>query len=678
MTRRGSKGLLALALTLWMAALGRDGFDAWVDATVLPPLVVETGVEVLDRHGTLLRAYTVADGRWRLGVSLDAVDPAYLAMLIRYEDKRFYEHHGVDARALLRGVVQAARSGHVVSGGSTLTMQVARLLEDSGTGSWAGKLRQIRVALALERTLSKDAILTLYLNLAPFGGNIEGVRAASLAYFNKPPRRLTPAEAALLVALPQSPEIRRPDRDTVAASDARDRVLARLRDAGVLDPATYTAAVRGPVSAIRYPFPAIAPHLADRAVAADPLADTQHLTIDAPLQTSLEALAADATAGRSDRLQVAIVVADHQTGEILASIGSAAYRNDARAGFLDLTQARRSPGSTLKPLIYGLGFDRGMIHPETLIADRPTDFGGYKPENFDGLFRGELRVRTALQLSLNIPAVSVTEALGPAHLIAGLRRAGADPQLPGGQPGLAVALGGVGLTLEDLTRLYAAIANGGTAVDLRWLQSATEGFAPRRVMGRVAAWEVADILLEVPRPIGVRGTGIAFKTGTSYGHRDAWAIGFDGQHVIGVWMGRADGTPVPGAFGGELAAPVMFEAFARLKPQITPIGPPPPETLLLPTARLPQPLQRFRSAAQIHADSGPSIAFPPDGAVLEGAPLTAKVRDGQAPFTWLANGLPVATTQSRQVELGNIGIGFSALTVIDANGQSARARIQIQ
>lgn len=668
--------LLALALALWTMGLGRDVFDRWVDATGLPPLVAETGVEVLDRDGKLLRAYQVGEGRWRLAASPDAVDPAYLAMLIRFEDKRFHDHAGVDPWAMGRAVTQAFRNGRIISGGSTLTMQVARILEDGPTGEWQGKLRQLRVALALERRLTKDEILTLYVNGAPFGGNLEGVRAASLAWFGKPPRRLTPAQSALLVALPQSPERRRPDRAADAATEARDRVLARMQRDGVLTADTVQAAMRLPVPPTRHAFPATAPHLADRALAEQPLAAIHQLTIDRDLQIAMETLATQAVRGRSDRLQIALIAADHMTGEIVASVGSAGYEADGRNGFIDLTQASRSPGSTLKPLIYGLGFDRGLIHPETLIADRPTDFDGYRPQNFDGFFRGELRVRQALQQSLNIPVVAVLQAIGPHHLIAALRSSGSDPQVPGGVPGLAIALGGVGLSLDDMTGLYASIAQGGIAVDLRHRPDPTTGFAPRRVMGDVAAWQVGDILREVPRPSGVQGTGIAFKTGTSYGHRDAWAIGFDGRHVVGVWIGRADGTPVPGVFGGDLAAPVLFDAFARLG-QVTPLPSPPPDTLLLPTARLPQPLRQFAPYGAKQT-GGPRIAFPPDGALIEGESLSAKVRDGQAPFTWLANGVPVGSGHSREIALQDVGPGFSALTVIDAAGRTARTAFELR
>ncbi|WP_289040749.1 penicillin-binding protein 1C [uncultured Aliiroseovarius sp.] len=670
--------VFAIGLVLWTLVIAQDRLAAWVDATALPLLSADLSTEVRDRNGDLLRAYTNNAGRWRLPVRLDEVDPTYVQMLIRYEDKRFANHSGVDPLALLRAAGQALWNGRVVSGGSTLTMQVARLLEDGGTGRWEGKLRQIRLALALEQKLSKEDILTLYLNHAPFGGNIEGVRAASYAYFDRPPRRLTPAQAALLVVLPQSPETRRPDRAPSVAKRARDAALGRLADVGVIDAATRASATRLAVRPARHVLPAFAPHLADRVIAQNPNLTRHDTTLDLNLQTALERLAVDAIYGRSDDVQIAMMVADHQTGHILASVGSAAYNADAQGGFIDLTQAVRSPGSTLKPLIYGLGFDRGLIHPETMIADRPTDFDGYMPQNFDGLFRGELRVRTALQHSLNIPAVAVTRALGPHHLLAGLRRAGADPRVPGGAPGLAIALGGVGLSLQELVQLYAAIGNGGVAVDLRSSSEPSVGFAPQSVMDRAAAWQIGSILAEAPRPRGVRGAGIAFKTGTSYGHRDSWAIGFDGQHVIGVWMGRADGTPVPGAFGGDLAAPVMFEAFARISPEAIPIGPPPHETLLLPTAQLPSHLRHFGKRNDARG-LAPNIAFPPNGAVLEGTLSTVKVRDGRPPFVWLVNGQPIARTHRNQLAINNAaGIGFSSLTVIDADGRSDQAEVEIR
>jgi penicillin-binding protein 1C len=676
------RALLAAVAALWLAALGRDGVDAWIDATALPPLTPATSVDVVDREGRLLRAYTVADGRWRLPVRLDEVDPVYLHLLLAYEDRRFRDHAGVDPLALLRAGGQALLAGRVVSGGSTLTMQVARLLEESGTGRVAGKLRQIRVALALERRLDKDAILTLYLHLAPFGGNLEGVRAAAIRYFGKEPRRLTPAEAALLVAIPQAPERRRPDRAADRAEAARDRVLARAVRDGLMDEGTAAAARREAVPGARLPLPALAPHLADRARAEDPTAARHRLTVDAPLQAALEALAVEALQGREPALQVAIVVADHRSGEILASVGSAGLADDARMGFVDMTVALRSPGSTLKPLVYALAFDQGLAHPETLIEDRPMSFGGYAPQNFDRRFRGTLRVREALQLSLNLPVVQLAEAMGPARLMSALDQAGVRAEVPGGQPGLAVALGGVGVGLTDLVQLYAGLARGGVVRPLVWREG-EESAEGRRLVSAVAAWQVGDILAGLAPPPGAPANRLAYKTGTSYGHRDAYAIGYDGRHVVGVWMGRPDGTPVPGAFGADTAAPVLFQAFRRLKVRLDPQPAPPPATLMVPTAALPAPLQRFRprGAAFAPTADAPAVDFPPDGAEVELLPegLMVRVRGGTAPFTWLADGAPVAIAlPSREAVLPAPGTGFVTLSVIDAEGRSARVRLRLR
>lgn len=677
-----ARGILALAAGLWLAALGRDGVQQWVAATVLPPLVLQTSVEVVDREGALLRAYTVADGRWRLAVEPGQVDPGYLSMLVGYEDKRFWQHGGVDARALVRAFAQAVWNGRVVSGGSTLTMQVARLLEETGTGRITGKLRQVRVAWALEQRLSKRQILGLYLHLAPFGGNLEGVRAASLSYFGKEPRRLTPAEAALLVAIPQAPETRRPDRAQDRAVAVRGRVLARAAEDGLIDPDQAQAALREPVPGVRRGFPALAPHLADRVLAERPGQGRIETTLDRGLQAALERLAAEIVAGQGERLQIAVVVADHRSGEVLASVGSAAFQGDARQGFVDMTRAVRSPGSTLKPLIYGLAFDEGLAHPETLMEDRPTVFGGYAPQNFDRTFRGTVRVREALQLSLNIPVVALTEALGPAKVLAAMERAGVAARVPGGKPGLAIALGGLGVTLEEMVQLYAAIARGGVALPLRHLAGgeAAEG---GRVLSASAAWQVGDILSGLAPPPGAPANRLAYKTGTSYGHRDAWALGYDGRHVVGVWLGRADGTPVPGAFGVELAAPVLFQVFSRIAPRLEPQPPAPPATLLVATAQLPQPLQRFRtrSAAFEAAADTPAVAFPPDGAEVELLPegLLVRVRGGVAPYTWLADGVPVLVgLAAREAMITLPGAGFVTLSVIDAEGRSARAKVRLR
>ncbi|SEO57658.1 penicillin-binding protein 1C [Salinihabitans flavidus] len=672
--------LLLMAVLLAGAAL-RDGFDDWVDATDLPPLLAETSVEVRDRNGQLLRAYQVESGLWRLDTAPHQVDKRYLDMLIAYEDKRFRSHAGVDPRALLRAAGQALVNGQIVSGGSTLTMQVARLLEDGSTGQWSGKLRQMRVALALERRLSKDDILSLYLTHAPFGGNLEGLRAATLAWFGKEPTRLTTAEAALLIALPQSPAARRPDREPVHAQSARDRVVHRLQISGTVTGDAAQGAISTPLPQRRRPFPALAPHLSDRALRESPGPRRHDLTLDARLQASLERLGTEALHGRGERLSIALLVADHTSGEILATVGSAGYASaDRRAGFVDMTRALRSPGSTLKPLIYALAFDRGLAHPETLIDDRPVRFGSYAPQNFDGQFRGEVRIADALRQSLNIPVILLTDQIGPARLMSALRQAGTEPQLQGGKPGLAVALGGVGMTLEDLVTLYAGIARGGVARPLHWKRDNTPSDSVR-FLDRSSAWQVGHILSTLAPPRGAPDLGIAYKTGTSYGHRDAWAIGFDGRHVAGVWIGRPDGTPVPGAFGGDLAAPVLFDLFQRLGGQSSSLPPPPPETLMLDAARLPPPLRRFRGRGALFekpADA-PRLTFPPEGSTLEGGPVVVKVRKGVLPLSVLANGAPVVTgSHRREIVLPYAEPGAATFTVIDAEGRSDRVGIWVR
>ena len=675
---RSSRLLLSLAGVLYLSAFARDRVESWIDATVLPPVLAETSVEMRDRNGSLLRSFPVEDGIWRMRPG--PVDPAFAAMLIRYEDKRFWSHAGVDPLAMVRAATQTLWNGRAVSGGSTLTMQVARLIEDGSTGRWSGKIRQMRVALALEQRLNKQQILNLYLTHAPYGGNLEGIRAGARAWFGKDPNRLTPAQAALLVALPQSPVARRPDRNREAARNARDRVLRRMHRYGALSDPELRSALTEAVPLEMRPFPRLAPHLTERARRQSPGAETHDLTLDAQLQAQLEPLVSKAAARAGSSVSGALVVADHRSGEVLASVGSSGYQ-DARQGFVDMTRALRSPGSTLKPLVYGLAFDQGLVHPETLISDSPVMFGRYAPRNFDGVFRGDVRVRDALQMSLNIPVVRLTHELGAARLMAALRKAGTNPELTGGRPGLAISLGGVGLSLSDLVQLYAALAAGGQGPVLHHGVLSQPG-QTERILSDTSAWQIGDILAGLTPPQGTPSKGLAYKTGTSYGHRDAWAIGFDGQHVIGVWLGRPDGTPVPGAFGGDLAAPLLFEAFGHLKPEFTPLRPPPPATLMVGAAQLPPPLQRFRPRAAVFQGSvsAPRLLFPPENAVLEtdGAALTIKLRGGVGPFSVLANGTPVATGQyHHEFDIPNPGPGHAALVVVDAEGQSDRVTVRI-
>ena len=652
---------------------------------------LEVSTLVLDRNGKLLRAYLTSEGRWRLPATRDQVDPRYLDALLTYEDKRFYHHRGVDPLAMTRAAFQLVTHGRIVSGGSTLTMQVARLLEPRQERSLDAKLRQAVRALQREQALSKDEILGLYLTLAPYGGNLEGIRAASLAYFGKEPRRLTLGEAALLVALPQSPEFRRPDRFPAAAKPARDRVLDRIASHGLFSNAEIERAKKEPVPRARNPMPLLAPHAADQAASASPTERVLRLTIDGSLQRTLETLAYDrAVALGPPSISVAIVVVDNATGEVLARVASPDYFDERRAGQVDLTEAVRSPGSALKPFIYGLGFEDGLIHPETLIEDRPIRYGGYHPENFDLTFQGTVTVRRALQQSLNVPAVAVLQEVGPSRLIARLAQAGVPLVLPKREvaPGLALGLGGVGVRLTDLTMLYAGLARQGTVAPL------VERFGsppspPKRLIEPVAAWYVASVLIGTPPPENAAGGRIAFKTGTSYGYRDAWAVGFDGKRTIGVWAGRPDGAPVPGLAGRVTAAPILFDAFARLGQQFEPLPPAPKGVLIASTAKLPPPLQRFASREAAGEAMAPKvhIVFPPDGASLElsaakGAapdPIAIKITGGTPPLNVLLNGIPIAAKRSaRTLFFEPDGPGFVRLTVTDANGAVDSVSVRLQ
>src|ERR1700722_1781838 len=451
--------MLAAMVTVWVVSLG--------------PLPLQQAREVsttiVDRHGKLLRAYAMADGRWRLPVNATTdVDPTYLKLLFAYEDRRFYSHAGVDPLALGRAALQLGTRGHIVSGGSTITMQLARLMEPRRQRSVSAKLRQMVRAIEIERQMSKGQILDLYLAMAPFGGNLEGIRAASIAYFGKEPKRLSLSESALLVALPQSPENRRLDRYPNAARAARDRVLDRMVEDGVVSEADAASAKAIPVPRLRKPMPILAPHSADNAMLSVKNKPVIALTLDAGLQQTFEALARDRAAVLGPNISIGILAIDNASGEVLARVGSPDYFDDRRAGQVDMTRAVRSPGSTLKPFIYGLAFEDGFVHPESLIDDRPIRFGSYAPENFDMTFQGTVPVRKALQMSLNVPAVALLDRVGASRLSSRLKQAGANLVLPKDEvPGLAMGLGGVGITLQDLVQLYCRLARLGTTRSLR-------------------------------------------------------------------------------------------------------------------------------------------------------------------------------------------------------------------
>ncbi|MFI5013241.1 MAG: penicillin-binding protein 1C [Hyphomicrobiales bacterium] len=695
---RGGRRLVFGALALFLLIVASGGYGLWRAIGELGPIRwpsdQDDSTVVLDRSGKLLRAFTTQDGRWRLPIEAKDVDQRYLGMLIAFEDQRFLKHHGVDPLATLRAAWQMLTHGRTISGASTLTMQVARLLEPRAQRSISAKLRQMIRAVEIDQARSKTETLDLYLALAPYGGNLEGLRAASLAYFGKEPKRLSIGEAALLVALPQSPETRRPDRFPEAAERARARVLDRALGRGLITSAEAEYAKAEPIPTERRAFPAIAAHAAQEALEATPRERVIRLTIDARLQAALEALARQRLSALDPRLSAAILVIDNATGEVRAHVGSPDFLSEKRSGSIDMARAVRSPGSALKPFIYALAFGDGIAHPETLLDDRPARYGTYAPENFDLAYQGAVTARRALQLSLNLPAVSLLSQVGPARFIARLRATGVRIKLPDeAAPGLAVGLGGVGITLNDLARLYAGLARGGDAPALVRRVNEIPG-SPSRFTEAVPAWYVADILKgALPPTNGVAGR-IAFKTGTSYGYRDAWAAGFDRRSTIAVWVGRPDNGAVPGLVGRVAAGPILFDAFARLGRDVESIPAPLGVIFARTTAALPPPLRRLTAQDQLPAQGNGvaapealKIAFPPDGGDIDlglssggiSVPLALKALGGLPPLTWLVNGAPVLRNEPRRnAAWAPDGAGFVRLTVMDSTGATDSVSVRLE
>ena len=517
---------------------------------------------VLAEDGTPLWRFADANGVWRYPVQTREVSPYYLDALLTYEDRWFYQHPGVNPLALVRATWQNLSGARVVSGGSTLSMQVARLL-DPHSRTLHGKLRQLWRTAQLEWHLSKDEILNLYLNRAPFGGTLQGVAAASWAYLGKSPSQLTHAEAALLAVLPQAPSRLRPDRHPQRAQQARDKVLRRLAEFQVWPQSAVDEALEEPLLLAPRLEPSLAPLLARRLNRPDspPLIRT---TLDATLQRRLEDLLLGWRARLPEHTSAAILVVEEESMAVRAYLGSVDINDTKRFGHVDMISALRSPGSTLKPFLYGMALDDGLIHSESLLQDVPRRYGDYRPGNFSMGFTGAVPASTALSSSLNLPAVQLLEAYGPKRFAAQMRIGGMPLALPAlAEPNLALILGGAGSRLEDLVSGYSALARDGKSASLRLQPDDT--LRERPLLSPGAAWIVRRILSGQARPDRdpraelVQRPVLAWKTGTSYGFRDAWAIGVGPRYLIGVWIGRPDGTPVPGQFGLASAAPLMLQ-----------------------------------------------------------------------------------------------------------------------
>ena len=704
--RRARRWAAALALLALAGALGASAFDRAVQRADTHLAVPAASTMALDREGRLLRPFATRSGRWSLPVAAREVDPRFLALLVGVEDSRFAAHRGIDPRAALRAAGQWLLHRRIVSGASTLSMQVARLLAPRPRSLRAKAGQAIR-AVALERRFGKAGVLDLYLRLAPYGGPLQGVRAASLAWFGHEPGRLTLAESALLVALPQAPEHRRPDRLAARARAARDRVLDRAVALGLASADEAAAARAEPVPTGRRPLPALAFHAAGEARAALPAEPAIRLTLDRSLQAALEPLVGRHAARFGPAVAGALVVVDNATGQVLVDIGAADPRSLASSGRIDMARALRSPGSALKPFIYAMAFEDGIAAPETIIDDRQTHYGDYSPADFDGSFSGSVTARQALQQSLNLPAVALLDRVGPARFLARLADAGAAPVVPGTDaPGLALALGGLGLRLVDLARLYAGLARGGDVPTLVERLSPPEapGRPGRPVTDPASAWAVAEILRGAAPPANGLSGRIAFKTGTSYGFRDALAVGFTRRFTVAAWLGRPDDGSVPGLVGRQAAAPLLFDAFARL-PGPLDAPPRPPGAAIDTAAALPVPLRRLASRAGDGEAPcrtpggagcpGPGrgapalrIAYPPDGATVDlgfadgagnTAPLALKAEGGAPPFAWFVNGVPAGgVSPRRESRWAPDGAGFTRLSVIDAAGREAAATVRLR
>lgn len=668
--------LVGLALAAASLAAGLLTLDR-----LFPPDLAryqERSTEIVDANGRLSRAFTTPDGKWRLKTTAEDVDPVYLALLKAYEDRRFDAHWGVDPLAAARAAGQWIGRGRIVSGASTLSMQAARLLEPRPR-SVASKLIQSARALQLEWRYSKPEVLAIYLTLAPMGGNLEGVRAASFAYFGKEPKQLSAAEAALLVAIPQSPERRRPDRAAGRAQAARDRVLVRGLEHGVVDQAAYDRAISRAAPARRLALPMQAPHLSAWLAGQSP-GTVVPTTLRFELQAVLAQLAAEERGQFTDKAEIAMVVLDNRTGGVVAWLGGSDFFG--RTGQVDLVRAHRSPGSALKPLIYAMAFDDRTLHPDTLVEDVPVRFRDWLPRNFDRDHQGAVTVRRALQQSLNVPAVLAMEKVGPQRFLSTLRTAGVAPGLPPGDSGnsLGIALGSATVSPLEMAGLYAGLANGGSFAP-PIVRRDRPAPAPVRLIGPTAAWYVAEALADAPLPEGfaslpvaLRDRRIAYKTGTSAGFRDAWAATYSTNWTVVVWVGHADGTPRPGQLGRVAALPVALKAFGRLPAEDNRAAPPPPDVLRVASHRELPPRMRTLAPA-VENQGGPRIAYPPADARIElgareAVPLSAMGGEGR--LRWLVDGRPLDSAKWVPD-----GPGQARLAVVDEAGRSTSVTVRI-
>ena len=542
---------------------------------------------LLSQDGQLLGAKIADDHQWRFS-PVEQLPLRYEQALLLFEDKRFYEHGGVDSRAVLRAIVADVKAHRIVSGGSTLTMQLARLQRQESLGDepsrniWS-KAVEVLMALQIESRTSKKAILNDYANRAPFGGNIVGFHAAAWRYFGRAPEQLSWAEAALLAVLPNSPAAIHLGRQRDALLKKRNRLLTKLRAANALTELDYKLSLLEPLPEKPRDLPQFAPHVLTRLMQEYPNQTVFHSTLQKPIQERVNSIAEQ----HSRRLasdgvyNLAIIVIDNQTMATQAYVGNRAWleKNDY-AKDVDIVTRPRSTGSILKPLLYASMLQEGLLTPQSLVPDIPAQYGSFSPQNYDRQFRGAVAAHQALAQSLNVPAVHMLKNYGVAHFQEQLTSLGMTTLFrPADDYGLSLILGGAEGTLWDLSGIYARLAatarDGSFAkqpAQVALLQSDLTN-PPMRLpeLHQGAAWLTLQALIDVARPGNeslwreyIGSQSIAWKTGTSYGMRDAWAIGSNSRYTVGVWAGNAGGEPAPNLTGSASAAPVMFDIFDSL------------------------------------------------------------------------------------------------------------------
>jgi penicillin-binding protein 1C len=623
-------------------------------------------------------AQTNSKDKWRFAVDIDRLDPTFIEMLLRFEDKNFYHHYGIDILAICRAVGQLVRYQRIVSGGSTITMQLARLL-DPKPRTIISKLQEIINAFQIELHYSKDEILSLYLTLTPYGGNIEGVVGASMRYFGKLPKTLTASESALLVSLPQSPERNRPDRYIENSIKARNKVLKVALENSIISSFEYRQAIDSTPPTKLKAYPRSAPHLSHRLLTNTAIDSREiNTTLDSTLQKQIEIWAKDKSDILPKDTTISLLVVKNSNSSILTYLGSHDIFSDRVSGYVDMVRAIRSPGSTLKPFIYAFGFERHIIHPNSIIMDEETLFGDYKPHNFSKSFSGEVTISNALRYSLNIPAVKVLQRVGVEEFIERVERVSGELKLPQKRATLPIALGGVGISLWQLTQLYVALANGGSANRLHYRPS--DAILHKRLCDYKSSKMTTAILRGVTPPEGFinRNNQIAYKTGTSYGYRDNWTIAYNRDYTVAVWVGKPNNATQPKRTGREVAAPLAYELFGLLH-------------ILLPQkdwgwhdnylgSSVPEGLRYFEKDRKIYKHNRLDIVSPQKNARFRSAGCSAvrveiKVAKGLKPYYWYIDGDPVDIKGSSTTL--PFDHGAHTITILDSSGNTMTRDIWI-